>query len=164
KLIWAFYKHESTPRKPQRIIVYRDGVSESEFEKVLSSELLAIRKACESFPGRYRPGITFIVLQKQTHTRLYCQNENDGVGDAKNIPPGTVVDCDITSPWYTEFYLAAHKSNFGTSKPGRYCVLWDDNKLTMDNLQTMTFAMCHLYEPCTKTVSQPAATYYAHHA
>jgi eukaryotic translation initiation factor 2C len=38
--------------------------------QVLQHELTAIREACIKLEGDYKPGITFIVVQKRHHTRL----------------------------------------------------------------------------------------------
>ncbi|KAK2095082.1 Protein argonaute-2 [Saguinus oedipus] len=70
-----FYK--STRFKPTRIIFYRDGVSEGQFQQVLHHELLAIREACIKLEKDYQPGITFIVVQKRHHTRLFCTDKNE---------------------------------------------------------------------------------------
>jgi len=37
--------------------------------QVLQHELTAIREACIKLEGDYKPGITFIVVQKRHHTR-----------------------------------------------------------------------------------------------
>lgn len=50
----------------------------------------------------------------------------------------------------------------GTSRPAHYHVLWDDNNLTMDQLQEFTYNMCHVYSRCSKSVSLPAPVAYAH--
>ena len=47
----------------------RDGVSEGQFLQVLQHELTAIREACIKLEPDYKPGITFIVVQKRHHTR-----------------------------------------------------------------------------------------------
>lgn len=51
----------------------------------------------------------------------------------------------------------------GTSRPTHYHVLWDDNDFTADELQALSFMLCHLYVRCTRSVSIPAPAYYAHH-
>ncbi|KAA8550272.1 hypothetical protein F0562_001956 [Nyssa sinensis] len=53
ELLIAFWK--STKHKPERIIFYRDGVSEGQFNQVLLLEVDAIRKACVS-SGNILPG------------------------------------------------------------------------------------------------------------
>ena len=53
------------------------------------SELLAIRQACMELEADYKPGITFIVVQKRHHTRLFCSDYRDQPGRAGNVPAGT---------------------------------------------------------------------------
>lgn len=77
ELLVQFYR--STRFKPTRIIFYRDGVSEGQFGQVLSHELRAIREACMKLEVDYQPGISFIVVQKRHHTRLFCADRNDQV-------------------------------------------------------------------------------------
>lgn len=50
----------------------------------------------------------------------------------------------------------------GTSRPSHYHVLWDDNHFTSDELQVLTYQLCHTYVRCTRSVSIPAPAYYAH--
>ena len=54
---------------PKRIIMFRDGVSETQFTQVLSKELRAMRDACTSLHQNYKPAMTFICVQKRHHTR-----------------------------------------------------------------------------------------------
>lgn len=49
------------------------------FSQVLYYELLAIREACISLEKEYQPGITYIVVQKRHHTRLFCADRNERV-------------------------------------------------------------------------------------
>jgi eukaryotic translation initiation factor 2C len=41
----------------------------------------------------YRPGITFLVVQKRHHTRLFCADPRDQSGRSGNVPAGQ-------SSWY----------------------------------------------------------------
>ena len=56
-------------RKPEKIIMYRDGVSEGQFLYVLAQELVAMRQACKELEEDYQPAITYIIVQKRHHTR-----------------------------------------------------------------------------------------------
>ena len=59
-----------TKQKPRRLIMFRDGVSEGQFQSVMARELLAIRAACSKLgDGSYKPLISYIVVQKRHHTR-----------------------------------------------------------------------------------------------
>ncbi|KAH7732179.1 tag-76 [Aphelenchoides avenae] len=152
---------ETTGQKPSRIIVYRDGVSEGQFQEVVREELLGIKMACSMLSADYKPQITFIVVQKRHHVRLFCKNPADASGRAKNVPPGTTVDTGIVSQDGFDFYLCSHFGIQGTSRPARYHVLWDDSKFSSDEIQALTFAMCHTYGRCARSVSIPAPVYYA---
>ncbi|XP_046362549.1 protein argonaute-2-like isoform X2 [Haliotis cracherodii] len=159
-LLIQFYR--STRFKPTRIVFYRDGVSEGQFQQVLSHELRAVREACMKLEVGYQPGITFIVVQKRHHTRLFCADRKDQTGRSGNIPAGTTVDVGITHPTEFDFYLCSHAGIQGTSRPSHYHVLWDDNHFSADELQILTYQLCHTYVRCTRSVSIPAPAYYAH--
>ena len=78
ELLIEFYV--ATRFKPTRIIYYRDGVSdEQQYSHVLAHELRAVREACMKLDVDYQPGISFIVVQKRHHTRLFCADKKDQV-------------------------------------------------------------------------------------
>ncbi|KAI3886395.1 hypothetical protein MKW92_039717, partial [Papaver armeniacum] len=158
----AFWK--STGRKPHRIIFYRDGVSEGQFAQVLLHEVDAIHKACASLEEGYLPPITFIVVQKRHHTRLFPANHMDRntTDRSGNILPGTVVDTMICHPTEFDFYLCSHAGIQGTSRPTHYHVLYDENKFSANGLQVLTNNLCYTYARCTRSVSVVPPAYYAH--
>ncbi|KAM6550112.1 hypothetical protein CsatB_021788 [Cannabis sativa] len=154
----------ATGVKPARIIFYRDGVSEGQFSQVLLYEMDAIRKACSSLEEGYLPRVTFVVVQKRHHTRLFPAdyNNRDSMDRSGNIQPGTVVDTQICHPTEFDFYLNSHAGIQGTSRPSHYHVLYDENKFTADALQVLTNNLCYTYARCTKAVSIVPPAYYAH--
>jgi eukaryotic translation initiation factor 2C len=89
-------------------------------------------------------------------------NKEDKIGRSGNIPAGTTVDVAICHPTEYDFYLCSHAGIQGTSRPSHYHVLWDDNNLNADELQNLTYQLCHTYVRCTRSVSIPAPAYYAH--
>ncbi|XVE59479.1 hypothetical protein DITRI_Ditri05aG0049200 [Diplodiscus trichospermus] len=150
ELLVAFFK--STGQKPHRIILYGDGVSDSQSAQVLLYEIDAIRKACASLQEGYMPRVTFVVVQKKHHTRLF-PTERDQMDKSGNIQPGTVVDTGICHLTEFDFYLNSHAGIQGTSKPTRYHVLYDENNVTADVLQVLTNNLCYTYARCTRSVS-----------
>ncbi|CAL4918406.1 unnamed protein product [Urochloa decumbens] len=162
ELLISFKK--STGHKPHRIIFYRDGVSEGQFSQVLLYEVDAIRKACASLEEGYLPKITFVVVQKRHHTRLFPENHRsrDQTDRSGNILPGTVVDTTICHPSEFDFYLCSHSGIQGTSRPAHYHVLFDENGFSADALQTLTYNLCYTYARCTRSVSIVPPAYYAH--
>ncbi|XP_015577594.1 protein argonaute 5 isoform X2 [Ricinus communis] len=150
-----------TGMKPKRIIFYRDGVSEGQFSQVLLYEMDAIRKACASLEEGYLPPVTFVVVQKRHHTRLFPvdRGQTDRSG---NILPGTVIDTKICHQREFDFYLNSHAGIQGTSRPTHYHVLYDENHFTADNLQVLTNNLCYTFARCTRSVSIVPPAYYAH--
>ncbi|KAL3218511.1 hypothetical protein MRX96_050693 [Rhipicephalus microplus] len=162
ELLKAFYR--ATKHKPERIIFYRDGVSEGQFMEVRNREVSAIRLACQEMSPNetYEPALTFIVVQKRHHTRFMPANDRDGVGKCKNVPPGTTVDSVVTHPLDFDFFLCSHFGIQGTSKPSHNYIVWDDSDFSADDLQKLSFYLCHTYARCSRSVSIPAPVYYAH--
>ncbi|KAL8035487.1 hypothetical protein ABFS82_12G097200 [Erythranthe guttata] len=152
------FLHELS-KLPTRIVFFRDGVSETQFHKVMHEELKAIKEACSRFSD-YAPPITFAVVQKRHHTRLF-PTENQLPPD-ENVSPGTVVDSVIVHPREFDFYLCSHWGVKGTSRPIHYHVLWDENKFTSDEVQKLVYNLCYTFVRCTKPVSIVPPVYYAH--
>ncbi|KAG6551026.1 hypothetical protein Mapa_007259 [Marchantia paleacea] len=160
-LLMQFFLKSAAPgrrleeRKPQQILVFRDGVSESQFQQVLEKEVGAFKAACRAMEKDYNPRITFVVVQKKHHTRFF-QDQNFG-----NVAPGTVIDRTVCHPRYYDFYLVSHAA-IGTSRPTHYHVLCDEIGFTADDLQQITHGLCYTYSRCTSAVSVVAPAYYAH--
>lgn len=70
-----------------------------------------------------------------------------------NVKAGTIVDRDITHPYYKDFYLMSHAGLLGTSRPTHYTVLLDEAKLGPDQLQATTYYLAYLYPRATRSVS-----------
>lgn len=57
---------------PDHIIVYRDGVSEGQFNNIMSDEVFVLKRSLQNFykkSGEGEPKLTFIVMQKRHHMR-----------------------------------------------------------------------------------------------
>jgi eukaryotic translation initiation factor 2C len=167
---------------PRHIIVYRDGVADSQFVSTLDSELVALQQAIENF-GKDEDfvKIAFVVCQKRHHTRFFykpadgeeylnpcvglCVDARGFAGVAPSALPtgpdaaGCVVGSDLV-----EFYLNSHAAVLGTSKPTRYVLLYDGIGFKLSELELLTFWLTHLYARCTRSVSIVAPAYYAHWA
>uniref|UniRef100_A0AAR2KTU3 Piwi-like protein 2 n=1 Tax=Pygocentrus nattereri TaxID=42514 RepID=A0AAR2KTU3_PYGNA len=142
---------------PEKIVIYRDGVSDGQLKTVELYEIPQILKCFETFPN-YEPKMTFIVVQKRINTTLYSY-EGDRFGTP---PPGTVLDHTVTNRDRVDFYLMAHSIRQGCGFPTHYISIYNTANLTPDHLQRLTFKMCHLYWNWPGTVRVPAPCKYAH--
>ncbi|XP_017882046.1 protein argonaute-2 isoform X2 [Ceratina calcarata] len=158
----AFERLTKTP--PAKIIFYRDGVSEGDLPRVMKYELLAIRKAVASLHkgNLHAIPITFLVVQKRHHVRLFPTDKSKTDDKNQNVQAGTVVDTEITHPTQIDFYLVSHASIQGTARPTKYRCICNDLQLTEEEIETLTYYLCHMFARCTRSVSYPAPTYYAH--
>lgn len=158
ELLRVFEKHCGV--LPQRIIFFRDGVSESQITNVFNAEVSGIRNACQ-LVGQYNPPITFITCQKRHHTKFFPSDQNkDRNGNAL---PGTIVDARICHPTTQDFYLLSHTSFQGTCKPTHYrvCLNDDEQHLTFENIQQLCYDLCFTYSSATCCVSVVPPVYYA---
>ncbi|KAG6837428.1 hypothetical protein H0H93_009522 [Arthromyces matolae] len=149
--IYRQHVEKKAAPNPKRIILFRDGVSEGQFKQVLDQELHALREACKTL--KISPKITVVVVGKRHHIRFFPQNEREG-DRSGNCLAGTVVDRDIAHPTEFDFYLQSHGGLLGTSRPAHYSVI-------ADALQSLSYALCHVYARSTRSVSIPAPVYYA---
>ena len=121
---------------PEQILVYRDGVSEGQYDIVLRDELASFYKAFEKvYPAKGpKPKIAIIIVGKRHHTRFYPIKEEDA-DNGGNTKNGTVVDRGITRHW--EFFLQAHTGLQGTVRPAHYVVVRDEIGLGVDGLEQL---------------------------
>ncbi|KAL4943808.1 hypothetical protein BDV06DRAFT_234280 [Aspergillus oleicola] len=154
---------------PENIIVYRDGVSEGQYDLVTERELPLLKSACKAmYPAsdtaKKHPRMSIIIVGKRHHTRFYPIRAEEA--DRSNNPVnGTVVDRGVTEARNWDFYLQAHTALQGTARPAHYYTVWDEifvkQKNAADMLEAMTHHMCYLFGRATKAVSICPPAYYA---
>ncbi|KAL2337331.1 hypothetical protein Fmac_011777 [Flemingia macrophylla] len=154
----------SNSLKPQHIIIFRDGVSESQFNQLLNIELSQIIEACKLFDEKWEPKFTLIVAQKNHHTRFFRANPPPPNAPLvqQNVPPGTIIDENVCHPSNSDFYLCAQAGIIGTSRPTHYHVLRDDIEFTADEMQELVHSLCYTCQRSTSSVSLVAPVWYAH--
>ncbi|EKM56056.1 uncharacterized protein PHACADRAFT_257103 [Phanerochaete carnosa HHB-10118-sp] len=147
---------------PKTILLYRDGVSEGEYAQVEEGEIRELRKAlANTFNTNFR--LVFIVVGKRHHVRFFPKDASQG-DHLGNCRPGLVVDKDIVHSSLPDFYLQSHGGLIGTSRPSHYVVLQNDAQWSADQLQSISYELCHVYAAATRSVSIPAPVYYADRA
>ncbi|KAI1472880.1 Piwi-domain-containing protein [Daldinia caldariorum] len=161
--LWRFHNKDL----PQNIIIFRDGVSEGQFDLVKEKELPYIRQACASkYPANQQPRISIIVSVKRHHTRFYPTDPGHTT-NSRNIKSGTVVDRGVTQAAVWDFFLTAHQAIKGTARPAHYTVILDEifrasfGSEAANALEALTHEMCYLFGRATKAVSICPPAYYA---
>jgi eukaryotic translation initiation factor 2C len=91
---------------PEKVILFRDGVSEGQFDLVLQHELPEIEKAFVAVygAGAALPKLSIVICGKRHHARP-LPTSAETASDNGNTRPGTVVDKGITDVYRYDFYL-----------------------------------------------------------
>ncbi|KAK4166548.1 hypothetical protein QBC43DRAFT_286477 [Cladorrhinum sp. PSN259] len=142
---------------PQHVFYLRDGVSEGQYTHVMQYEHQELKRVfSEGF--NHTPKITIIICTKRHHIRFFPEK-----GDKNGNPlPGTVLEKEVTHPFYYDFYLCSHVAIQGTARPVHYNVLLDECKIPPAELQQILYHQCYQYCRSTTPVSLHPAVYYAH--
>ena len=160
EMICEYYRHNGC--KPNRILIYRNSKADTPgSERNFRLEKQALRQACFMVDPEYTPKITYIIVDRQHHTRFFPFKSED-MDKLGNLLPGTVVDRMITRASSFEFYLCSHAGIRGTSKPTLYLVMHDDYGFSSNELQKLTFNLCFTYSRSNRSVSSSPPSYYAH--
>lgn len=177
------WKQSNNGTLPAKILYYRDGTGQSQYDELLSTEVAAIRKAYDRIqidsnkkqtataqskkPEKLK--ITALVVVKRHTTRFYPTSPfNNKFALKENCRPGTVVDSHITSPYYFDFYLQSHtieksgaENKVGSAKPTHYFVIVDEVGFEQAALQNLTNAFCYNFSHSTSAVSYASPAYLA---
>ncbi|KAH8109520.1 Piwi-domain-containing protein [Phellopilus nigrolimitatus] len=147
---------------PERVVVFRAGVSDGQFKHVLTHELPAIKAAFLSFKGK-SPKLTIAVCGKRHRTRFY-PTRSEQADKSSNTKAGTLVDQGITAVYDFDFYLQAHAGQQGTVRATHYTVIFDGNRLSADEIQQGAHDASYLWAPATKSVRLVPPAYAAERA
>ncbi|KAI9710577.1 MAG: hypothetical protein M1820_002713 [Bogoriella megaspora] len=159
--LWAQNVNSGQP--PQQLIYLRDGVSEGQYQQVLSQEVNDIKEALKETYPKMPTKITVIVASKRHHIRFFPKPGDRDAADRNGNPnPGTLVETGVTHPFEYDFYLCAHSAIKGTARPVHYHVLEDQNKFDVNLLQQAIYDASYQYIRSTTPVSIHPAIYYAH--
>jgi eukaryotic translation initiation factor 2C len=145
---------------PERILVFRDGISEGQYAAALQYEHNAIVTACDRVLPGYRPRILVCVCARRHNTRFFAKNHKDA-DRSGNLQAGLVVDKSVTHPYAFDFFLQAHAGLVGTARPTHYICLIDELGTTPDQLQKLCNSLSYSFARCTKAVSLVPVCYMA---
>ncbi|XP_075766864.1 piwi-like protein 2 isoform X2 [Pelodiscus sinensis] len=142
---------------PEKIAVYRDGVSDSQLTTVAHYEIPQLQTCFDAFEN-YHPKMVVFVVQKKISTTLYSASTEHFVSPV----PGTVIDHTVTCRDWVDFFLLAHHVRQGCGIPTHYICVLNTANLSPDHMQRLTFKLCHMYWNWPGTIRVPAPCKYAH--
>ena len=147
------YRRENGASMPDKIIVYRDGLSEEQFDMCVKKEypeiVAAIDDAMKNPPSLSKPKVLIICAVKRHNTRCFpAVNTESAATDSKmficngppdskakpienekdfnwNPMPGTLITKRITQGLGKDFFLYSQNAIKGTARPAHYVILKD---------------------------------------
>jgi len=140
---------------PHRVIVIRDGLSVSQMEKYLNTEVRLIRDELSKIESK--PKLTNIVLNKRNSSKFFSMRDNNYT----NPLPGTLINDTVCRQDVKEFYLVSQKCNIGTATPIHYELFEDENNLKMEDVSTLIYKLCYTYYNWSGSIKVPAPVHYA---
>ena len=137
---WIEEYEKRNGKKPNLLIIYRDGMNLEQVLTQVHDEVVALKEAIAS-KKHYSPEIIYIVACNRENTRFYTKK-----GDAVlNCEAGTVyIDNKINDGAY-EFYMQAHSVFRACAHPVYYRVVLHESKLTQKELISLTHSQCYNY-------------------
>jgi aubergine-like protein len=171
---------------PETLIVFRDGVSDSQMDTVAKYEatqfLNTLRAADQNvsdldstsssnslrtkflkrLPSDYHPQFAYVVVKKRISTRILLKKG----ANYENPPPGTVLDHTVTNFNFKDFFLVPQAVTQGTVTPTHMVVVQENTrsgkKFEPDDIQKLAYKLTHMYFNWPGTVRVPAPCQYAH--
>lgn len=118
-------------------------------------EFPQIKQACRLIDEKYNPSVTFIVVRKRVHARIFKES-NKQDNNYENAPAGTVVDHSITRCGLFDFYLVSQNMRQGTATPSLYVVIENECELSPDILQQLSYKLTYQYFNWPGSIRVPA--------
>ena len=161
--IGFFYnKHK---RYPEYVIIYRQGGNEKQVQRIYLDELPVFKAFFSGdinnggYNANFKPKFSIISVNKKSDLKFFqCE---DGKKEVTNPPSGTVIDTDVTTPDYFEFYLQAQHVNQGTANPVHFHCIWDTTGMPIEDMENITFNQTFYYWNWNGPIREPAALKFA---
>ena len=168
---------ETNGRFPARLVVFRDGVSDSQRKTLEEIEVKAFLRAFDDLIANHglvgKPELLFVCVNKRMTAKFFSGDNLQREG-LSNPDQGTVVSEEITTG--KDFYLISQKTTQGSATPTHYFVLSyyttvDNNYIdrvdtipddVMQKLQVFTYKLCFMYYNWSGSIKVPAPIQYAH--
>ncbi|KAI6205930.1 hypothetical protein M3Y94_00848000 [Aphelenchoides besseyi] len=150
-------------RRPTRILVLRDGISEGRQQNVVQHELPAIRSGVieglkrTAENANVRPKITLVVATKEHFKRFFRGNSQQVL----NTCPGDIINGKVTRSDVPEFFAQAHHPLKGSPKIPQYAVLVNELEIPSDKLENAMIHLSNMHQVSACPTSLPLPIYLA---
>ncbi|PPS03064.1 hypothetical protein GOBAR_AA17586 [Gossypium barbadense] len=145
------YGASGRKRKPDQIIIFRDGVSESQFNQVL----IKLLRLASSLTRSGTLKIVVIVVRKTIIPIFF----------SRDLLTMCYMVLSLTTSMPSknnDFYLGTHAGMIGITRLTHYHVLLDQAGFSADDLQEFVYSLSYMYQRSTTAIFFVAPICYAH--
>uniref|UniRef100_A0A0G4FCF4 Piwi domain-containing protein n=1 Tax=Chromera velia CCMP2878 TaxID=1169474 RepID=A0A0G4FCF4_9ALVE len=172
---------------PDRIVIYRDGMGESQKQLVRDFEIAALQECFRGIETIWAGTVevVYIVVNKMIHQRFAVKATKEMLpraprgggrggrgggggaatiqeGDLTNAQPLTVFDNTVVSTEKFDFFISHQEVTQGSVTPTHYDVLfWNNRLMSVDDVQRLTAQLSMLYQNWPGPIRVPAPVMYA---
>jgi aubergine-like protein len=146
---------EKARKLPETVIIFRDGVGESQVSGITEFEVASLQRACESVETGYSPLLSYVVVIKKPSAKFF----STGARGVTSPKPGTLVTSTVV-PCSGDFYLISHSAPQGVSTPTLYRTV--HGSADIEALARLAYKLCHMYYNWPGAVKVPAPVMMAH--
>ncbi|CAD8058103.1 unnamed protein product [Paramecium primaurelia] len=137
---------------PDTIIIFRDGVGNSQIDDLIEIELKSMKSVIQQTYNIKLPQFAYIIVNKRISDKFFSpNNENNGM----------IFPERITSKEF-DFFLIAQQVNQGTPIPTHYTVIENTTNWNEDTFWRFTYFQCFNYRNWSGPVKIPACLQNAH--
>lgn len=111
-----------------------------------------MKKTISSIDPEAKIDITYLTSNKKTNVKLFFEDNHE----LNNCPPGTVIEKEITTENFKDFYLISQKTTQGVSQPTHYYIAYQDKPVNEKDVYMLVYKLCYLYYNWTGAVRIPA--------
>ncbi|CAD8074368.1 unnamed protein product [Paramecium sonneborni] len=137
---------------PDTIIIFRDGVGNSQIENLIEIELKAMKSVIQQTYNIKLPQFAYILVNKRISDKFFSPNHESN---------GMIFPERITSKEF-DFFLIAQQVNQGTPTPTHYTVIENTTNWNEDTFWRFTYFQCFNYRNWSGPVKIPACLQNAH--
>lgn len=137
-----YFKSVNKDKLPNTIIIYRQGGNEPWYEKLIKNEIPEIEKFFSGitsegcYKENYKPKLTIFSVNKKSNLKFFQKLDLE----YKNVPIGTCIDGEVTTPEVFEFYLQCVEYEKGGSSPVQFLCIYNNNEeISMTDFEKITF-------------------------
>ena len=152
----AFFEETKRRFLPSLIVVFRDGVGDTQHDLVKDIEIAGLRRVISMFQG-YNPEIIYTVVIKRIDQRFFSVFK----GTTNNPRAGTYI-CDPRVCDDNTFYLITTSVTQGTATPVKYKIIENTSSIDKNTLARFSYGLCHLYYNWKGSVKLPCPTQLSH--